>query len=155
MRKGFIVGLLLAACLVFVGCSADMKVVEQDATAKLKDSKLSPYTEEASYKAGNRNKNETSVNIKINADERFSDLEKVEKYEVMSDSITKLIGASNLIKCGDDKFCIYDNIQISYNNDIYKMSVIDKELVINDKERYTKSDYKSDMDYINKTVGLK
>ncbi|PFE42524.1 hypothetical protein CN317_23940 [Bacillus cereus] len=127
-----------------------MKVVEEDATAKLHESKLSPYIEEASYKAGGKNKEETLVNIKIDVDEQFSDLEKAEKYEVMSDAITKLVGSSNLIKCGDDNFCTYGNLQVSYNNDIYKMSVIDKELVINDNARYTKADYKNDMDHINK-----
>ncbi|MES5930028.1 hypothetical protein QCI77_29380 [Bacillus cereus group sp. MG9] len=142
--------LIATTCLIFTGCSADMKVVEEDATEKLQDSKLSPYIEETIYKAGNRNKDETSVNIKINVDEGFSDLEKVEKYEVMSDAIAKLVGSSNLIKCGDDNYCIYDNIQISYDNNNYKMSVIDKELVINDNERYTKSDYKSDIDQVNK-----
>ncbi len=150
MKKGFIGILLAASCLMFTGCSADMKIVEEDATEKLQDSKLSPYIEKASYKEGGRNKEETLVNIKIDVDKQFSDLEKAEKYEVMSDAITKLVGSSNLIKCGNDNFCTYDNIQVSYNNDIYKMSVIDKELVINDNARYTKSDYKDDMDHINK-----
>lgn len=150
VKKGFMSLLIAITCLLFTGCSADMEIVEKGATAKLQESKLSPYIEKASYKAGDRNKNETSVNVKINGDERFSNLEKVEKYEVLSDAITKLVGSSNLIECGKNNFCIYDNVQISYNNDIYKMSVIDKELVIKDKERYTKSDYKHDMDQVNK-----
>ncbi len=48
-------------CLIFTGCSADMEVVEKDATEKLQESKLSPYIEEASYKVANRNKDETSM----------------------------------------------------------------------------------------------
>ncbi|PFM11740.1 hypothetical protein COJ40_08790 [Bacillus cereus] len=127
-----------------------MKVVEEDATEKLQDSKLSPYIEEASYKEGGRTENRTSVNININVDERFSDLETMEKYEVMQDAVTKLGGSSSLIKCGNDNYCIYDNLHIAYGDDKYTMDVFYKELVINDNKKYTKSDYNSDMDQLNK-----
>lgn len=142
-------GILLAAsCLMFTGCSADMRVVEEDATEKLQDSKLSPYIEEASYKESGRTENRTSVNININVDERFSDLETMEKYEVMQDAITKIQGMA--IDCGNDNRCLYDNLHITYGDDKYTMGVYDKELIINDNEKYTKSDYYSDMNQIKK-----
>ncbi len=140
--------LFAAICLIFTGCSADMKVVEEDATEKLQDSKLSPYIEKASYKEGGKTENRTSVNININVDERFSDLETMEKYEVMQDAITKIQGTA--IDCGNDNRCLYDNLHITYGDDKYTMGVYDKELIINDNEKYTKSDYYSDMNQIKK-----
>lgn len=131
VKKGFIGILLAATCLLLTGCFADMKVVEEDATEKLQDSKLFPYIEEASYKEGGKKEDRTSVNININVDERFSDLETMEKYEVMQDAVNKLDGSSSLIKCGNDNYCVYDNLHITYNDDKYTMGVYDKELVIN------------------------
>ncbi|EJS45755.1 hypothetical protein ICG_05855 [Bacillus cereus BAG1X1-3] len=125
-----------------------MKVVEEDATEKLQDSKLSPYIEKASYKEGGKTENRTSVNININVDERFSDLETMEKYEVMQDAITKIQGTA--IDCGNDNLCLYDNLHITYGDDKYTMGVYDKELIINDNEKYTKSNYYSDMNQIKK-----
>lgn len=148
MKKGFMSLLIATTCLVFTGCSADMKVVEEDATEKLQDSKLSPYIEKASYKASGKTENRTSVNININVDERFSDLETMEKYEVMQDAITKIQGT--VIDCGSDNRCLYDNLHITYGDDKYAMSVYNKELIINDNEKYTDSDYYSDMNQINK-----
>ncbi|SIR94944.1 hypothetical protein SAMN05878494_5362 [Bacillus cereus] len=148
MKKGFIGILLAATCLIFTGCSADMKVVEEDATEKLQDSKLSPYIEKASYKEGGKTENRISVNININVDERFSDLETMEKYEVMQDTITKIQGTA--IDCGNDNRCLYDNLHITYGDDKYTMGVYDKELLINDNEKYTKSNYYSDMNQIKK-----
>ncbi len=148
MKKGFMSLLIATTCLVFTGCSADMKVVKEDATEKLQDSKLSPYIEKASYKAGGKTENRTSVNININVDERFSDLETMEKYEVMQDAITKIQGTA--IDCGNDNRCLYDNLHITYSDDKYTMSVYDKELIINDNEKYTQSNYYSDMNQIKK-----
>lgn len=148
MKKGFMSLLIATTCLVFTGCSADMKIVEEDATEKLQDSKLSPYIEKASYKAGGKKEDLTPVNININVDERFSNLEKMEKYEVVQDAVTKLGEFS--IECGNDNRCLYDKLNITYNNDKYTMSVYDRELVINDNEKYKKIDYKYDMDKINK-----
>ncbi|WP_227494732.1 hypothetical protein [Bacillus mycoides] len=150
MKKVFMSLLIATTCLIFTGCSADMKVVEADATEKLQDSKLFPYIEEASYKEGGKKEDRTSVNININVDERFSDLETMEKYEVMQDAVNKLDGSSSLIKCGNDNRCIYDNLHISDGNDKYTMDVFYKELVINDNKKYTKSDYNSDMNQIKK-----
>lgn len=148
VKKGFMSLLIATTCLVFTGCSADMKVVEEDATEKLQDSKLSPYIEKASYKEGGKTENTISVNININVDERFSDLETMEKYEVMEDAIAKVKGTA--IDCGNDKRCLYNNLHITYGDDNYTMSVYDKQLIINDNEKYTKSDYYSDMNQINK-----
>ncbi|MGG0706807.1 hypothetical protein [Bacillus paramobilis] len=142
--------LIATTCLVFTGCSADMKIVEEDATEKLQDSKLSPYIEKASYKEGGKTENRISVNININVDERFSDLETMEKYEVMQDAVTKLGGTLSLIKCGNDNYCVYDNLHITHGDDKYTMDVFYKELVINDDKKYTESDYNSDMNQINK-----
>lgn len=148
VKKGFMSLLIATTCLVFTGCSADMKVVEEDATEKLQDSKLSPYIEKASYKASGKTENRTSVNININVDERFSDLETMEKYEVMQDAITKIQGTA--IDCGNDNRCLYDNLHITYGDAKYTMSVYNKELIINDNEKYTESNYYSDMNKINK-----
>lgn len=148
VKKRFIGIFLAVTCLVLTGCFADMKVVEEDATAKLHESKLSPYIKEASYKAGGKNGETTPVNINLNVDEEFSNLETMVKYEIIQDAITKLDGLS--IECGSDNRCIYDTLHISYGDNKYKMSVNDKELVINDDEKYTRSDYKYDMDKINK-----
>lgn len=148
MKKGFMSLLIATTCLLFTGCSADMKVVEEDATEKLQDSKLSPYIENASYKEGGKTENRISVNININVDERFSDLETMEKYEVMEDAITKIQGT--VIDCGNDKRCLYDNLHVTYGDDKYTMGVYNKELIINDNEKYTQSDYYSDMNQIEK-----
>ncbi|OFD76086.1 hypothetical protein BWGOE8_25380 [Bacillus mycoides] len=67
---------------------------------------------------------------------------------MMQDAITKLDGFS--IECGNNNRCVYDNLHITYGNDKYTMGVFDKELVINDNKKYTKSDYYSDMNQINK-----
>ncbi|WP_156576476.1 hypothetical protein [Bacillus luti] len=125
-----------------------MKIVEEDATEKLQESKLSPYIEEASYKAGGKKEGLTPVNINLTVDEEFSNLETMEKYEVIQDAITKLDGLS--IECGNDNKCIYDTLHVTYGDDKYKMNVYDKELVINDDQKYTKSNYYSDMDEVNK-----
>ncbi len=148
VKKGFIGILLAATCLILTGCFADMKIVEEDATEKLQESKLSPYIEEASYKAGGKKEGLTPVNINLTVDEEFSNLETMEKYEVIQDAITKLDGLS--IECGNDNKCIYDTLHVTYGDDKYKMNVYDKELVINDDQKYTKSNYYSDMDEVNK-----
>lgn len=148
MKKGFMGIVLATTCLILTGCFADMKVVEEDAAGKLQDSKLSPYIEEASYKAGGQKEDLTPVNINLIVDEGFSNLETMEKYEVIQDAITKLDGLS--IECGNDNRCVYDTLHVTYNDDKYKMSVYDKELVINDNEKYTRSDYNFDMNKVNK-----
>lgn len=148
VKKGFMGILLAATCLILTGCFADMKVVEEDATEKLQDSKLSPYIEEASYKAGGKKADGTPVNINLTVDEGFSNLETMEKYEVIHDAITKLDGLS--IECGNDNRCIYDTLRITNGDNKYKMNVYDKDLVINDDERYTEADYKYAMDQVNK-----
>ncbi|MED1612512.1 hypothetical protein P4U83_22625, partial [Bacillus paranthracis] len=142
--------LIATTCLVFTGCSADMKVVEDDATEKLQDSKLSPYIKEASYKAGGKKNDQTSVSVYIKVDKKFSDLEKIEKYEVIRDAVTKLSGLSGPFECGDDNYCKYGNLHVSYNKDDYAMNIVNKDLIINDDEKYTEADYEFYMDKINK-----
>ncbi|GAB6466584.1 hypothetical protein bcgnr5373_47480 [Bacillus cereus] len=150
MRKGFIGILIAATCLILTGCFADMKVVEEDATEKLQDSKLSPYIEEASYKAGGKKNDKTSVSVYIKVEKGFSDLEKMEKYEVIKDAVTKLSGFSGPFECGDDNYCNYGNLHVSYNDDDYAMSIVNKDLIINDDEKYTEADYQSDMDQVKR-----
>ncbi len=146
MKKGFIGILLVASCLMFTGCSADMKVVETNTKDKLEDSKLAPYIEKVSYKSAEKEDDTTSVNIQINVDERFSDLSNMEKYEVMNNTFKKIKGSFNHVSCGGNNSCRYKELQVLYDDDTFVMDSFDEILIINDFEKYTKSDYKLDID---------
>ncbi|WP_439876956.1 hypothetical protein ACSLGG_31435 (plasmid) [Bacillus mycoides] len=145
MKKGLVGILLVASCLIFMGCSADMKVVETDTKDKLENSMLAPYIEKVSYKAGDKEDDTTPVNIEINVEERFSDLSTMEKYEVMNYTFEKIMGSFNSVSCGGNNSCRYQKLQLFYGDDKYVMDIFDNTLIINNFEEYTKSDYKSDM----------
>ena len=62
-----------------------MKAVEQETKDKLENSKLEPYIENVTYEAGEKEDGETPVNIKVNVNEKFSDLSNMDKYAIMND----------------------------------------------------------------------
>ncbi|MCM3201777.1 hypothetical protein ACQGSX_18275 [Bacillus sp. GMs2/1] len=164
MKKGFMGILLATSCLLFTGCSANMKVVETDTKDKLENSMLAPYIEKVSYKAGEKDDDTTPVNIEINVDERFSDLSTMEKYKVMNNTFEKIMESFNSVSCGGNNSCRYQKLKLFYGDDTYVMDIFDDILIINDFEKYTKSDYKSDVntekekkerEYANKDNTLK
>ncbi|SCB68919.1 Uncharacterized protein BWGO95_03068 [Bacillus mycoides] len=146
MRKGFVSLLIATTCLVFTGCSADMKAVETATKDKLEDSKLGPYIEKVSYKAGEKEDDTTPVNIQINVDERFSDLSNMEKYAVMNNTFKEIKGSFNHVSCGGNNSCRYKELQVLYDDDTFVMDSFDEVLIINDFENYSKRDYKLDID---------
>ncbi|BCB39966.1 hypothetical protein BCJMU51_4880 [Bacillus cereus] len=149
MKKIFIAILLAAACIIFTGCSANMKAVEQETKDKLENSKLEPYIENVTYEAGEKEDGETPVNIKVNVNEKFSDLSNMDKYAIMNDVFKKITESYNLVSCGGNNTCRYQNLQLSYDDDTFFMNIFDEVLVINDLETYTKGDYELDIDRKN------
>ncbi|MCU5331803.1 hypothetical protein [Bacillus wiedmannii] len=145
VKKKFMGILLAAICLIFTGCSANMKYVEHETKEKLEDSPLGPYIEKVDYKADKKEDDTTPVNIQIHVDERFSDLSTMEKYEVLNNTFEKIMGSFNSVSCGENNSCRYQKLKVFYDDDIYVMDIFDDILIINDFEKYTKSDYKSDM----------
>ncbi|MGG0275719.1 hypothetical protein [Bacillus rhizoplanae] len=93
-----------------------------------------------------KEEDETPISVEISADERFSDLSKMEKYAAMNDALTKIIGSYNLISCGGNNKCHYKELKVSYKDDTYVMDVLYNTLTINDFETYTKGDYAVDID---------
>ena len=146
VNKGFIRILLATTCLVFTGCSADMKEVETATKDKLEDSQLGPYIETVTYKAGEKEDDDTPVSVQIKANEKFSDLSKMETYVAMNDAFDKIIGSYNQVSCGGNNNCRYTGIQVLDNQDTYVMNIMYRGLLINDFETYTKNDYIVDAD---------
>ncbi|WP_243765417.1 hypothetical protein [Bacillus arachidis] len=138
--------LFAAICLIFTGCSADMKAVETATKDKLEDSQLGPYIEKVTYKAGEKKDDDTPVSVQIKANEKFSDLSKMETYAAMNDAFEKIIGSYNQVSCGGNNECSYKDIQVFYDKDTYVMDIMYKALLINDFETYTKNDYILDVD---------
>ncbi|PEB54329.1 hypothetical protein CON65_03695 [Bacillus pseudomycoides] len=146
MKKG-VIGLFIAAIfLIFTGGSADMKEVEKATGDKLKDSQLGPYIEEVSYKAGEKKDEDTPVSVQIKVNEKFSDLPNMDKYATMDNAFEKIIDSYNQISCGGNNKCRYQDLQVFYDDDTYVMDLLNKALLINDFETYTKGDYIVDVD---------
>ncbi|WP_411543178.1 hypothetical protein [Bacillus cereus] len=150
VKKGFIGILLATACLVFNGCSADMKEVETATKDKLEDSQLGPYIEKVTYKPGEKKDDYTPVSVQIKTNEKFYDLSKMETYAAMNDAFDKIIGSYNQVSCGGNNKCDYKDIQVFYGKDTYVMDIMYRGLLINDFETYTKNDYIVDMDRVDK-----
>ncbi|MGF9853107.1 hypothetical protein ABHN09_16250 [Bacillus paramobilis] len=146
MGKEFMGILLAAICLIFNGCSADMKAVETATKDKIEDSQLGPYIEKVTYKAGDKKDDDTPASIQIKTNEKFSALSKMEKYAAMNDAFEKIIESNNWVSCGGNNKCSYEDIQVFYDKDTYVMDIMYKALLINDFETYTKNDYILEVD---------
>lgn len=149
MRKEFFWGLLFTTCLIFSGCSANMKYVEHETKEKLENSSLGPYIEKVDYKADKKEDDTTPVNIQAIVDEEFSDLSTMEKYQIMYTTLDQIMGSFNNVYCGENRSCRYKDLKLLYDDDTFVMDIFDKTLVINEFEKYSKRDY--DIELANRT----
>ncbi|WP_240514193.1 hypothetical protein [Bacillus cereus] len=92
------------------------------------------------------------VSVQIKANEKFSNLFKMETYAAMNDAFDKIIGSYNQVSCGGNNKCDYKDIKVFYGKDTYIMY---RGLLINDFETYTKNDYIVDMDRLDKVTPTK